>query len=92
MLPFVGSLPWVLSRGDSEPVSHLPNCWDANCPLCLAAGHETTFCAFLFCLAKLGVLQEQDCQVGLTSISLGPRFRATWRLHCVQGTAWVCRE
>lgn len=25
-------------------------------------GHETTFCAFLFCVAKLGLVGQEDCQ------------------------------
>lgn len=30
-------------------------------------GHETTFCALLCCLAKLGVVSERDVQVPLAS-------------------------
>lgn len=47
----------------------------AYMPRVVPAGHETTFCAFLYCLAKLGVLEQRDCQVGQP---LG----ATPGLHC----------
>ncbi len=37
------------------------------CP-CFLAGHETTFCALLYCLAKLGVVGTDDAQALVTRV------------------------
>ena len=34
----------------------------------MSAGHETTFCALLYCLAALGVLRQTDLQAVVTRV------------------------
>ena len=34
----------------------------------MSAGHETTFCALLYCLAALGVLRQADLQALVTRV------------------------
>lgn len=43
----------------------------ASSPACGSdpgAGHETTFCALLYCLAKLGVVEREDAQALVTRV------------------------
>lgn len=48
-------------------------------------GHETTFAAFLYCLARLGVLREEDCE----GVVLGVFERYLVLMRKVQTTYWL---
>ena len=56
-------------------------------PLPPRSGHETAFCALLFCLARLGVLREGDLQAAVTRVFA--RYLSLMRKVQVRGP--LCR-
>lgn len=60
-------LPERLRGAELELAPYLADSLGNPTRIDYGTGHETTFCALLCCLAKLGVLTEADLQVGVPS-------------------------
>jgi serine/threonine-protein phosphatase 2A activator len=56
--------PADLQSAAAELASYLVDSFGNATRIDYGTGHETTFCALLCCLAKLGVFTERDTQAG----------------------------
>ena len=77
-------LPQRLQAASVELAPYLVDSIGNSTRIDYGTGHETTFCALLCCLAKLGVLTKDDLQV--------PFLRRPCRLQCTSSEFFISDE
>ena len=80
-------LPSDLHAASVEVAPYLIDSVGNSTRIDYGTGHETTFCALLCCLAKLGVLTKDDLQVALGTYVCTIISRTKWQqsqlCHCI---------
>lgn len=61
-------LPESLAAAAKELAPYLADSFGNATRIDYGTGHETNFCALLYCLAALGVLQEEDQQAAVCAV------------------------